>query len=63
MPEQTSRGPGFIRRWWAVAPLLALLGWEFYTAHATHRSPDWPWVGIAGAGLAFLVIARGVLKW
>ncbi|MCC6466593.1 MAG: hypothetical protein IT463_14730 [Planctomycetes bacterium] len=61
--EHVSRGPSFVRRWWAVAPLTALLGWEFYTAHAAQRSPDWMWVGVAAAGLVFLVIARGVLKW
>lgn len=56
-PRQSSVPP-WVRRWWPLPVFLALIAWEFYTAHQTGASPNWVWLGVAVAGLVFLVLVN-----
>lgn len=56
--ERPSPIPKVIRRWWPLPAFLALIAWEFYTANQAGTAPNWFWLGIAGAGLVFLVLVN-----
>ncbi|MBX3474556.1 MAG: hypothetical protein KF754_09250 [Planctomycetes bacterium] len=56
--QRQSPVPPWVRRWWSLPVFLALIGWEFYSARETGTPPNWIWLGVALAGLAFLVLVN-----
>lgn len=53
-----SNVPRWIRNWWSLPVFVALLVWEFYTAHQHGTQPSWIWVGIAVLGLFFVLFVN-----
>lgn len=49
------------KRLWPVPALLAVIGWEFYTANANNTAVNWWFVGIGAAALALVLFVR--LLW
>ncbi len=45
-----------------VSILAAFVGWELYLAHAEVRPIEWLWIGLCGAGIAFVFILRWVMR-
>jgi hypothetical protein len=56
--QRPSKIPRVIRHWWSLPVFVALLAWELYTSHQRGTAPNLFWVGIAVAGLVFVVFVN-----